>query len=358
MKMVLLYCCLVVLSLNLSCTNVFENRELLEKALKYRDNGQIDSCEIMLDKILENDEHNVVANLMKGRIYLLASNYEQSLIYFNKAIETDPENSKAIFNIGMAYNSMNDLDDAVSAFDKYIELEPDNAWGYIHAGLISMKKYDFERSIEYNNRALNLKGLDRTSRIIAYSSIGSVYLRTLEFEKAEFYLKKAKEVNENNSSYWVFKADYHSSQYEYDKSLNAYRMAVSLDGFNPLYFAMYATCLSNLEKFDEAIDYYEKSLELEPNDYHTLFSMARCYAKMEEYEKSTLTFIKAEESDKYNDYSFFNKACIYSLQRKKDKMIENLEMAINEFGINKLKAKIDPDFDPYRDDPDFKKLVE
>ena len=51
------------------------------------------------------------------------------------------------------------------------------------------------------------------------------------------------------------------------------------------------------------------------------------------------------------------RACASALLDDKEKMLKELEAAIEEDSGRKVVAKFDPEFTDYREDPDFRKLV-
>jgi len=55
---------------------------------------------------------------------------------------------------------------------------------------------------------------------------------------------------------------------------------------------------------------------------------------------------------------YYNNACYFALINQKENMIKELKKAIKRTFRNKLQASIDPDFEQYRDDIDFKKILE
>ncbi len=88
------------------------------------------------------------------------------------------------------------------------------------------------------------------------------------------------------------------------------------------------------------------------DDYllHAVFLMnAGDYEKAEKYFKKA----KIDDEGKLNYYL----SCLYALWGKKDKMIDLLKKAIGSSKIYKEQAKINPDFEDYFEDEDFKKLI-
>ena len=68
------------------------------------------------------------------------------------------------------------------------------------------------------------------------------------------------------------------------------------------------------------------------------------------YEKATI--INAE-----NASAWFNLACAYSLMGEKSRAVGHLAKAIQLDEANRELAKTDTDFDPVRNDPEFRTLV-
>jgi len=105
--------------------------------------------------------------------------------------------------------------------------------------------------------------------------------------------------------------------------------------------------------WEEALSDAEKSLQMNPEEYATVLNKCIALKRLG----------KEEEADKILqdvlpeiEYNYF-RACAFAVLGDKQKMLRELEAAIEEDSANRVDAKFDPDFADYREDPDFQKLV-
>lgn len=105
--------------------------------------------------------------------------------------------------------------------------------------------------------------------------------------------------------------------------------------------------------WEEALSDAEKALQINPESRAALIN--RCMALKElgreEEASKILQDALPEMPDKYH------RACAFALLGDKENMLKELEAAIEGDSANRVRAKFDPDFAGYREDPDFQKLV-
>jgi tetratricopeptide (TPR) repeat protein/NAD-dependent SIR2 family protein deacetylase len=110
------------------------------------------------------------------------------------------------------------------------------------------------------------------------------------------------------------------------------------------------------EKWEEALAIAEGILNTENDETDVLITtINKCIAlkaldRNEEADKILLELLPKTKKP-------YNRANIQALLGNKEKMLEELAVAIREDRWSKLSARIDPDFAGYREDPQFRKLV-
>jgi tetratricopeptide (TPR) repeat protein len=87
------------------------------------------------------------------------------------------------------------------------------------------------------------------------------------------------------------------------------------------------------------------------------FNKGYALAKLGEYKEAIRANDRAIESEPELATAYYNRSCIYAIWGKQREMIEEITKAIN-IDVELIEFyKTDPDFDAYRDDPDFRRLV-
>ncbi len=110
-------------------------------------------------------------------------------------------------------------------------------------------------------------------------------------------------------------------------------------------------------RLDEAEEAAMKALELDPYNVATNTNYANLLVAMDRLDEAERFYLIARNLDPAHPKPYYNLACLYSLQGAVDAAIENLEEAIKRAGSLRVEARTDPDFDPIRQKPRFRRLV-
>jgi len=111
-------------------------------------------------------------------------------------------------------------------------------------------------------------------------------------------------------------------------------------------------------KPEEALKIYKKLLALKPDHQVGWEKMGVCYRDLMRYDEALEAFQKAIELDPNDPSSYYNMASVFARQRKREKMLETLNLAIKNDGEFKDEALNDPAFRDYWNDPAFRDLAE
>ena len=107
------------------------------------------------------------------------------------------------------------------------------------------------------------------------------------------------------------------------------------------------------EKWKDALSDAEKASQVDPKNYNAVVNKCIALKKLgrKVEAKKILQGILPEMDDKYY------RAAAFAVLGDKKNMFKELKAAIKEDSANRVRAKFDPDFTDYREDPDFRKLV-
>ena len=118
-------------------------------------------------------------------------------------------------------------------------------------------------------------------------------------------------------------------------------------------YANLANCLLLKGDWQSALENSEKALELDPANYNSIGNKCIALKNLGRFDeaKEILTKALAKIEDDYL------KACYLATLEEKDNMLKQLATAIKKDKYSLAAAKVDPDFNAYRSDPEFRKLV-
>jgi len=238
-----------------------------------------------------------------------------------KEAKSSEDKSKAIehFMEGYRLAELGQYEEAIAACDKAIQLDPTNADAYYNKGVAFDNLDRFEEAIVAYDKTIEIApDYER-----AYNNKGYVLLKLGRYDEAITSLNKAIELNPKDA------------------------FAYSNKGYS----------LINLARYDDAIDYIKKALVIRPDFRGAKINMALALQKRggpgdTDNAKAILMNLINENSQ--DD----NAARAYALLGDRDDMLMLVRILIAKKPHLKLTFKSDLEFEAYRDDPEFKDLVE
>lgn len=163
------------------------------------------------------------------------------------------------------------------------------------------------------------------------------------------------DITDEDTLYSIFSSLYFGD--EKSKALDIIDILVRIKPNNALYFSDKGAVLADFRRFDEAIKNYDRALELEPDDGTTYANKSVALASLGRYKEAVDACDEAIRLNPDDGLAYFDRACAYALLGKKDEMLADLGKAIDLEEERRQHAKTDADFDAFRDDPDFRRLV-
>lgn len=155
------------------------------------ENKQNEEAIQLLSDAVDHDPDNAEFKYYLGTFYEDAEQYDRAEELIKQALESDPDNPRYYFRLGVVYDKWNKKEASMATMRKVIELDPKHAnalnyLGYTYADL-GTNLIEAERLIK---EALKYKPDDG----YITDSLGWVYYKKGEFEKALHYLQKAVEI--------------------------------------------------------------------------------------------------------------------------------------------------------------------
>ena len=169
----------------------FYQDAVVHSAYIYQENGENQKALDYLKQAIENQPKNGEFRYYLGTFYEDSEDFENAEKYIKQAIELEPDNPKFYFRLGVVYDKAKKKEASMEAMRKVIALDPKHAnalnyLGYTYADL-GQNLDEAERLIK---EALKYKPNDG----YITDSLGWVYYKKGQFQKALKYLKKAVEL--------------------------------------------------------------------------------------------------------------------------------------------------------------------
>jgi TolB-like protein/tRNA A-37 threonylcarbamoyl transferase component Bud32/Flp pilus assembly protein TadD len=289
---------------------------------------------------------------------------KKSIDLYQEAIIKDPKFALAYAGIADTYNILADLTllrpteafpKAKEAAEKALEIDEALAEGYISRAFVKFM-YDWDwmgAEIDFS-WAIGLN----PSYATAYQWYGNLLIDLGRFDEALAKLEKAKELDPRSLSINTDLADLFYSSRRYDEAIKQAKNALALD---PNYHSAHRILgLAYLEKrsFKKALQEFEKADKLSGGKGLYLMHIAYAQAAAghrEEAQRSLEELIKRSEQSYVpaTDLTLISAAL-----GDKDRAFEYLDKAYEEKADTLVSTKVDPRFDPLRDDPRFEAILE
>jgi tetratricopeptide (TPR) repeat protein len=117
------------------------------------------------------------------------------------------------------------------------------------------------------------------------------------------------------------------------------------------------SALWDLKKYEEALIAFKKSNSLFPVNYLSFFGEGWVLKQLKRFEEALVAFEEVIELKPDFHEAWFRKACIHSLNGNNKLAIQSLKKSIEISENCRQMARVQPDLDNVRNDPDFKILI-
>lgn len=192
-------------------------------AFLYQEQGRVEEGIDFLTQVIRQLPDNAEFRLFLGTFYEESKAYEQAVAALKAGLKVDPDNTKIHFRLGVVYDKWERKDQSIQSMKEVIRLDPKHAnalnyLGYTYADLGQR----LDEAEDLIKRALALMPHDG----YITDSLGWVYFKRGEFEKALEYLKKAAEMVPDDPVILEHLGDTYGKLGAPDKALDVYRRSL------------------------------------------------------------------------------------------------------------------------------------
>jgi tetratricopeptide (TPR) repeat protein len=270
-----------------TCTGVIaqkNEKELIEAAIKLKNEGKVDEALESCTKAIGMDPKNSWAYNVLGTIYYSKKDYDMALKAYSEAIRLSPKYTSAITNRALIYNLRKQYDLAIDAYSEAIKLERNSDHLNNRGRVYSLKK-DYDLAMQDYTEAIKISPKEvkgYTNRAYLYKSKG---LYDLAIRDAS----EAIRIDPSSTFAYYARGYFYQLTGKYDQAILDYSEAIRID---PKYYSAYlqrgvSYKLKGL--YTAAIEEFIKCVELGPDaglTYSNLISpLIRTYhfSKAKEY---------------------------------------------------------------------------
>ena len=165
-----------------------------------------------------------------GLVYQSMGNDSKSLESFEKAYNINSKDYSFMSSLAMAYNKNKQYEICDSLYENYILENPIdealNDYAYLLSERVDIKEEKLLNALEMSFKAVK-NNMDNESYL---DTIGWIYYKLNNFEKAKYYLEKCVEINDNNIIILEHLGDTYLKLNLLSEASKIYKKAIGIDG--------------------------------------------------------------------------------------------------------------------------------
>lgn len=227
-----------------------------------------------------------------GDRFMTDGEHTSAASYYQQAVQFDSQNPEAYERLGWSeYQQAQDLD-ALKHFENALSLSPDRMLSLYGAGLASYRLHDYEESISYLNRLLEID----TAYADAYEYLGLAEYRLGQYETASEHLNRAYIYDPQNAAVVYYLGRIQLLRGEVGFAVQNFNEAEQL-GFDPG-SVTYARGLASMQdgNYESALSDLQRAASLHPTRREVAISLAKTSYLLKDYAaaQSQLADIQAD----------------------------------------------------------------
>ncbi|HUP64476.1 MAG TPA: tetratricopeptide repeat protein [Thermoanaerobaculia bacterium] len=292
-----------------------------------------------------------------GEAYLVTGRIPEAIGSLESALRLRPRDAKARILLGQAALHSGDIERAEVEFRRAAADRP--SWWAVHnaLGAFLVRINQPQKALDSFQEALRLA--PGNARVL--SNLGAAYLQLQDYARASELLAEAAEISPTHQIW----ANLGTSRYhlrQFTETTKAFREAVALAPHDHrLWFSLGESAVwtsepaTAREAFEKTIALGLEALKVNPRDSRVHDRLAMAYAHLGDSRRSQRHLDRAFEISPGNPDSLFTAAILAIRQQQQGEALSWLERAVAA-GLPPFHLASEPELDPLRDDPRFRKL--
>lgn len=310
--------------------------------------------------VLEVDPDNKTVLNIIYKIYIKKDRYKDALPYLIKLTQLESNNLDYFLNLSICYEKLDDYTNIISVDEKIVKLSPDNVKSRRRLAEYSFDKKRYSEALNMYDDLIDLDKINSTD----YPNIIKASLNLNFKEKAVKYLEQYSKFKPTDASIYKRIGELSYDLKKYDKSLNNYRKALSLDPDMRGFYKNYAKLVSieeceistiiavshkaillketdfeiyenlgdayvKIENYQKALHYYQEAMKLNPQNISVFSKLAKCQIKTKNIDNAIISYEQLIETDN-NFINYKILGDLYAKKGDKNKAVKNYEIFLKE----------------------------
>lgn len=262
---------------------------MIQQAIQAFQSGNLNSAEILLNRILAAHPKTLPALHILGLIKASQSKHVEAAELLKKAIKLNPIDASLHYNLAKALQESGLDKESIPHHKKNLELAPSNPEAWLNYGKSLCK-------IRLDNEALDAyaKALQVNPKYTeAFLNIGATLIGLKRYEEAINAYEQAIKLKPDHPEAWLKRGAAFSALGRHNEALASYEKAINIKPDYHEAWSNRSTCLKELNYLDEALSSYEKTINKWSDDYEAWTCKGALLRELKNYNEALVTFEKA-----------------------------------------------------------------
>ena len=291
---------------------------MLQQAIQAFENGNFDSADSMLKRLLQVDSKNLPALHVLGLIKAAQGRYQESADYLGRAARLNPNDASIQYNLAKALMDCGDDKGATPHHKKAVELYPKNPQAWLNYGKSTFNLGRHDEALAHYDRALQLKSdyYDAwMSKSLALYTLER-YTESLEHCDKALFLGPSSHEAYNNKGIILHALN------RFDEALKCYAEALKLQSDYYEAHSNKGVTLHSLKQYEEALVHYDRAISLKPDYFEAWTNRGLTFHELKRYDDALLNYDKALSLNPASIKCWLNRGLsLHQLERYEEALI-------------------------------------
>jgi len=234
---------------------------------------------------------------------------------YRQALSINPELMSALTNLAYLYTETNRIEEAMELIIQTLEINPNYANSHFALGYIYRYAGMNDEAIIEMKKAVTIDPKD-----IGFRTLANTYAGIGRYDEALEFLKRYPE--------------------------------------SPFTIGMKGSINYSLGNYDLAVKYYDQSIQMEPGGLWALVAIIHKVALTDDYNEGLYAIHQLEQTNVTDAEAVYYIANYYGILNDKKRCIQALKKAVDGGYFNYYILNNNPNLKKFKDDPEFKKVLE
>lgn len=246
-----------------------------------------------LNNIIEQDPYSEVGWHQLGRIYTRMGKIKEALSAFDFALISDDTFTGAYVEKGKLLEKEGRINEAINNYELALETNEPSAFIYQRIGFCHLKLGNDQLAVEFFLEAVNLEPTSERGWI----GLVDLYLEKENYQKAQYYVRKALKANGDSIELWKKCAVVHQNLKLTDEVIEAYQNLLDLGDFD---WNTWISCIDvwiGMEDWNKALEVANKAKSFFPENAELDYRIAGCHHRLKQNNEANYYFQNAKKSN-------------------------------------------------------------